>query len=421
LSDGNVFDHSNLGEHSHASMPSSEEFATPGRIGNEAKLGYRQIPAAEEPKIYEGPDAVREAARDLTKERNATPPDPVERKQHRPEDAPEGARYATTAREAAKQLSEDHRWEDTVEAYSNLSNLGREIDNAKILAQAVVRGEITADQAREIENQANAQADAPQAEVDADIPPTSGIDPDIAKALENPKLRGLIEEQVKQSEQARATYLHATQELADVTTASVLASWPELRGLTAQTLPVALAAIARENPEKASMIRAHIEQASAILHANQTARAHQHQQQQQQLAQWSARENEAFAKMIQGEATPERQAAVKAEFENFTKETGLTRQQLSTVFAQNPALNSAAFQKIVWDALSHRAAKRTATANPASRNHIPQVMKPGVAKSKADIAEADLGELRSQFKKATGNEQLRLAVKLHQAQRRARG
>jgi hypothetical protein len=71
MSDGNVFDHTDLGEPSHASMPSSEEFATPGRIGNEARAGWRQLPKETEEKVYEGPDAVRDAARDLGRELHA--------------------------------------------------------------------------------------------------------------------------------------------------------------------------------------------------------------------------------------------------------------------------------------------------------------------------------------------------------------
>jgi hypothetical protein len=410
--------------------PSTEEYNSPGKIGREAFHGYRQLPKEDNSETYgSSDDELRRAARDHAATRGSEPSSPVEEVPETPDD---GAKYALSVKDAAAQLSAKHRMADQVEAYTNLNNLGREVDNAKILAQYVVRGEITPDQARLIEEQANREAaegtphqeqpavEAPQAETPVEAPP-SGISPKVQAALADPEIRAAIEAPLQQAEAVKQTYLHATQELADVTTSSILASWPELSGLTAQTLPVALAAIARENPEKAVAIKAHLDQASAILQANQSARAQHQAQQQQQLAAWSARESEHFAKMIATEATPERQAAVKAEFENFSKETGLTRQQLSTVFAQNPALNSAAFQKIMWDALSHRAAKRTAMSNPASRNAVPSVQKPGVAKSKGDHADAEISELRDKFKRSTGTAQIRAAVALHAAQRRARG
>jgi hypothetical protein len=161
--------------------------------------------------------------------------------------------------------------------------------------------------------------------------------------------------------------------------------------------------------------------AGAIQAAAKEAAAQQAQQQQQQLAAWSARESEHFAKMIEHEATPQRREAVKAEFQAFARENNLSMQQISTIFAQNPAMQSAAFSRLVWDALSHRAAKRTATANPASRSRVAPVMKPGVAKSRGEVDASEISELREEFKRATGKRQLDLAVRLHQKQRAARG
>jgi hypothetical protein len=433
MSDGNTFDHSNLGEHSHASMPSSEEFATPGRVGNEARAGYRQIPAEEEPKIYEGPDAVREAARDLGRERDASPPEPIERKVHRPDDAPPGAKYATTAREAARQLSLDHQGEDLVRAAGDLNNLAREVDNSKILLDAYNRGEITAEEARIVEARANEEArsgqpyepeqpqpEAPQPE-SVEQPAPSGLSPKVQAALQDPEIRSALEQAIAPAEQARATYVSVAQEMAAATAASVLASFPELANYNAQTLPIALEIIGRENPARAAEIRVHLDRASAILQANQVAQQQQAQLRQAQLSQWAQKENAAFEKMIESEATPQRREAVKSEFQAFAKDNNLTYQQLAQIFQQNPAMNSAAFSRLVWDGLSHRAARRSAMSNPASRAAVPTVQRPGTARTRSEIAEADLGELRSQFKKATGNEQLRLAVKLHQAQRRAKG
>jgi len=76
---------------------------------------------------------------------------------------------------------------------------------------------------------------------------------------------------------------------------------------------------------------------------------------------------------------------------------------------------------MMWQAAQYRAAKRGATSNPASRNAVPTVQKPGVAKARGEADAGEISDLREQFKRASGQEQLRLAVKLHQKQRQARG
>jgi hypothetical protein len=411
--------------------PSTEEYNAPGKVGREAFHGYKQLPRETEEKVYTGDEGVREAARDFASERGSERSEPAEEVAETPDD---GGKYALSVEDAAKQLSAKHRADDHAAAVEQLTSAQGEVDVARYLLAAVNAGQISPETAKAIEAQVNAemasgelqpqeqpaQAEAPQPE-SVEQPAPSGLSPKVAAALQDPEIRSALEQAIAPAEQARAQYTAATAELATAATAAVLAQFPELREYSIHQLPGVLDYMSKTDPARHAAILGSLNHAGAIQAAAKEAAARQAQMRNAQLSQWAAHENAAFEKMIESEATPQRREAVKSEFQNFAKENNLTHQQIATIFAQNPVLQSAAFSRLVWDALSHRAAKRSAMSNPASRNAVPTVQRPGTARTRSEIAESELGDLKSEFKKAKGNEQLRLAVKLHQAQRRARG
>jgi hypothetical protein len=412
--------------------PSTEEYNSPGKVGREAFHGYRQLPKETEEKVYTGDEGLREAARDLASERGTERSEPVEEVPETPDD---GGKYALSVKDAAKQLSAEHRTADHAAAIEQLTSAQGEVDVARYLLAAVQAGQISPETARAIENEVNAemasgqqqpqqprqpQQESPQPE-SVEQPAPSGLSPKVQAALADPEIRSALEQAIAPAEQARQQYANATAELASAATAAVLAQFPELREYSIHQLPGVLDYMSKTDPARHAAILGSLNHAGAIQAAAKEAAAQQAQMRNAQLSQWAAHENAAFEKMIESEATPQRREAVKSEFQNFARENNLTIPQIATIFAQNPVLQSAAFSRLVWDALSHRAAKRSAMSNPASRNAVPTVQRPGTARTRSEIAESELGDLKSEFKKAKGNEQLRLAVKLHQAQRRARG
>jgi hypothetical protein len=364
-----------------------------GKSEREKFLGWEPTPKQPEPeeKTYEVFDGVAEAARDHAAERPTSQPDIIVRKQHRPADAPPGAKIATTVRQAADELAADHKFEQTVHDVLETDDIQKTVDVGRLLMAKVEAGEISFEQAVALEPQLHAalaneqwqpQAEAPVEQPQPEAPPEqpTGIDPDVAAALQNPKVRAAVEAAVAPAEQARSTYANATAELAAVATASVVAQFPELQKFSAHELPAVLNYMSQQDPGRYQEIMSHLSRTQAIVNANNQARQLQAAQHQAHLREYARREGEAFDRMIAPEATPERRAAVQAEVKNFAKEAGLSMEQLGVIFQQNPVLNSAMFQRIFWDAALHRSAVRTAKANPASRNQIPQVQKPGIGR-----------------------------------------
>ena len=82
-------------------------------------------------------------------------------------------------------------------------------------------------------------------------------------------------------------------------------------------------------------------------------------------------------------------------------------------------MRDARVQHLIYKASKYDAAM--AGISQSEPRPLPTVQRPGIARSVGDVAAEDVSHLRDQFRKASGNDQLRAAVKLQQAQRRARG
>jgi hypothetical protein len=225
MSDSDTYDHSDFVPGS-GSSPSNAELQQPGKAGRSAFLGFKTLPKEEPAETYgNSDDELRRAARDHAAERGST--DRSHSDDHVPEVPDDGGKYALSVNEAAKQLAAKRRAAELDEARANLTNLGRETDNARFLADAVNRGEITIEGARQIEAIANqeaqqqsqqpeqppVEAEQPQPE-SVEQPAPAGLSPKVAAALQDPEIRQAIEAVVHPAQQAREIYTNATSELA---------------------------------------------------------------------------------------------------------------------------------------------------------------------------------------------------------------
>jgi hypothetical protein len=425
---------------SHASAPSSEEFAATGRVGNNARAGFRELPKETDEKVYTGDAGLHEAARDHAATRGSERSEPIERKVHVPHDAPPGAKYATTVKQAAEQLTVDHNVENLAHAAENLQELQGSVDVARFLANEIVAGKLSPEAAREIEAQVShaaatgsldqlypeqpVQAESPQP-AEASEPRSGGLSAKaqaaLQTALSDPEARAAIEAPLMEAEAARARYAAATSELAGAAQAAVLAQYPELRQYPIHQLPAVLDYMSKNDPARHAAIMGSLNHAGAIMAAHKEATAEQQQIQRQQFQSWAKQQDDAFDKSLGAEISVEKKIAIQREIFSAAKESGISREQLAELWESNPVLRSAGFQKMMHDAALYRMAQRNLKSAPASRSQIPNVQKPGVAKAHGEADLAEIGDLRDQFKRASGQEQLRLAVKLHQMQRKARG
>ena len=114
-----------------------------------------------------------------------------------------------------------------------------EQQGAEALAQATDEYRAEQQQQRQPQQQ-QAQDVQPQPQISPDqLPPN--IDLEVVTALQNnPKLRAAVEKEVIAADQSRMQYANATRAAAQVALASVLAQYPEIQGLSAEQLPIAL-------------------------------------------------------------------------------------------------------------------------------------------------------------------------------------
>ncbi len=201
-------------------------------------------------------------------------------------------------------------------------------------------------------------------------------------------------------ETARNNYAQATSQAAQVAAAALYASFPEVTGLTAEQLPVALQILARQNPQRHAQITQHLNQTRALYGAAQQA------QQQAQAAQWqdyatkldhyTKQHEAAFEQSISSES-PEVVKEVKANFLDVAeKNYGVSRNDLAQAFRDHPILRTAQFQRMMFDATRYQIAKRGVSerAPPA----VPHVQRPGVSKPAPSSNDSAVSDAREAFR-----------------------
>ena len=402
---------------SETELPTGHDFV-------EANHGLKPAPTepeTPEPEQYGGGfEELKRAANDHTAERGPSESEPVERFLEWKTGSKAGQRVdlkaehmSLTPEQAAKTLSEVHRTEDAIEVHANLSELQREVDLARY---QVATGAIPQDaQQQPAQSETPPPIDSPQPEA---IEHPSGLSPKVVAALSDPEIRQAIEPALQQSEAARQAYVGAVAQAADVALSALTVNFPELAGYSAPQLGTVIAHIARTDPERAALIQDQIQKVSNIHTAAQQAKAQQAQMAYAQFQEFGKQQDAVFENATRGESKETIRAAAE-EIVNFAGENGISKDTLAQLYATQPIMRSAVFQQMMLDAAKYRMATRSATANP--HRQLPSVMRPGVAPSAGERPNVDLSELRNEFKKASGNEQIRLAAKLQQAQRRARG
>ena len=404
-------------------MSDSEQLPT-GKASIEASHGITPAPISPEPaepSTYgPGIEGVREAANDLSRERQ--PPDsdePVERFLEWKSGPKAGQRVdlkaehmSLTAETAAKTLSEVHRTEDAIEAHTNLSELAREVD----LARSQLAGQPPPD--APVADATTAQpAEAPQPEYGEQ---PSGLDPEVSAALQNPKVRAAIEASVAPAEQARQQYAAATAQVAGMLVAELAADLPEIIGLPPEQRMVGLQILQKQQPERYAAFEAKAARIQQVVNAQLQNNAFEAHQRQEQYKQWAKAQDKALEAKVPEIANDSDMKVSRAALKSL-KDVGYTEEELAAAWNGQPfSMRDHRAQLLIWKASRYDQIQATAHANPASRGNIPAVQRPGIAPSPGERSAVDLSELRNEFKKATGNRQLQLGARLTRLQRESR-
>ena len=229
----------------------------------------------------------------------------------------------------------------------------------------------------------------------------------------------MIEQQVQQAEAARQSFAEGLAQNAAFTIAAVLADCPEIQGLNAQQVPVALSIIEKQDPQRFAAIRSKLASASAIMEQTRQIQAAQAQQTRAAFHSWALEQDKALLDRAPeladaGVSDKTARAALKS-----LKDAGFTEQEIARAWHGDPvSLRDHRSQLLLWKASRFDEAM-AGIAHP-SQKPVPPVQRPGIARSTNEAASDHLGELNREFRKASGTNQLRLGAKLLSAQRRAR-
>jgi hypothetical protein len=238
-----------------------------------------------------------------------------------------------------------------------------------------------------------------------------GVDPDIANALSNPKIRAALEAEVQAAEQARIQFAQGARQAAQLAAAAVLSNYPELANLNAQELPHAVNAIRQVNPQKAMEIETQLNRAKSLYDASQQAENAQRQIQAQRIQEWAKAQDHAYDAMVND--SPETKSKLGAEAIAMLKEYGATDDEIAAAWHSPSAFRSAVGQRVLRDAAAYRLAQREA-ANKVARP-VPPVQRPGTA----PLRNSD-GDVDAAMKHFRSSPSVDSAVALLQARRNSR-
>jgi len=343
----------------------SEEILT-GTAGKEAAQGFEPMVTASTPpeddkETYGSEESeIRRAAKDLT-ERRASSESPLIDRGYvhlQGEKAGEPVEPNLTLRieQAAKDLKRVRDAEVLAQTDAQAQQLANVVDELKRPTYELERAK---DALADYQAANGIDPNAPQSEQQ---PAINGLHPDVAAALQNPNVRAAINAEVQQAEVARHAYAVATQEQAKLALASIFAGVPALQGLEGQALVGAIQLLERTNPQQAAVIRDQLRNVDALMQASNRAAQQQQNLAARQMHAWTISENARF--QAWADSSPDNQTRVKTiqgeALKLMESEYGVTPQQLAALYQFQPLLRSAIGSRIILDALSYAAAKRSA-------------------------------------------------------------
>jgi hypothetical protein len=213
------------------------------------------------------------------------------------------------------------------------------------------------------------------------------------RALNNPRLRASLEAEVNKLEQSRAAYSAAATQAFELSAAATFAQFPELNGVTRQTLQPVLQAVAQNNPARAQAIVSALQGTQALHDQSQQAQRAQAEIAQARQAVWFKSENEKFDSWAAANESKETMDEVLREGRRVLKEAyGVTPEGLGQMLLENPGLRSAASQRMIYDSVKHRLALEKISAKRAP---APPVMRPGVSRDAPNYSDEVASALKA--------------------------
>lgn len=242
-------------------------------------------------------------------------------------------------------------------------------------------------------------------------PGTTGLDPELEKALQHPQVRHAIEVQLSEAENTRQTYLNGLAAATQIAQISFLSQFPELAGLAPEHLPGALEQLSRQDPAKFARVQGIVATTEQLFAQQRAESGRQAELGRRNFETYAQSEDARFETMLKGEAR-ETQAAVAAEIMASARASGVEPAELNRLFNSEPLMRNAVFQRMMYDAGKYRLMMKAKDA--AIARSFPPVQRPGPSRAPGEREQADLRTLSARLS-SSGN--IKDAVALYHARR----
>jgi hypothetical protein len=237
------------------------------------------------------------------------------------------------------------------------------------------------------------------------------LDPEVERALRHPQVLQAIQQQVDEAERARQSYHEGLTAATQIAQASFLGQFPELAATPPENLPAALELMSRQDPARFARVKAMIATAEQLFAEQAQQSRHQSEMARQNFLRQARSEDARLETMLKGEPVATQQAVI-SEIMASARESGIEPAELNRLFATEPLMRNATFQRMMYDAGKYRLmmkARDAAVARP-----VPPVQRPGMATTRSERERADLRTLSSRLS-ASGD--IKDAVALYQARK----
>jgi len=209
----------------------------------------------------------------------------------------------------------------------------------------------------------------------------------------------------------------------DFAQAAFRSAFPELNNLRADQIVAHLNQLAKTNPTRFRQAQSLLDNVAKAGNARQVVEQQRTQREQQEFQRYSKEQDSAFDKMVaHRNYTPQQKQALGQEAVAYAADLGIDAGTLRHVMMTNPALRSAAFQKVMHDALVGRiAAKQVEEMQRQNRAKLPPVQAPGHSNGGGvrQVQNANLESLRGKLAKSgEAKDAAALLVAMRNARRR---
>jgi hypothetical protein len=270
--------------------------------------------------------------------------------------------------------------------------------------------EAKADKAEPSKSRSEA-ANGAQAEA---APAIEGLDPELAKALQHPQVAQALEERLGEAEKVRQNYINGLAAAQQVAQMSILSQIPELVGIPPANVQAAFAEIARRDPARFARVQALIAGTQQMFAQQQQEHHRSAETARQNFNRLAQSEDARLDAMLKDEPKATQQA-VSSEIIAAAKESGIQPAELARLFNTEPLMRNAAFQRMMYDAGKYRLMTKARAA--ATAKALPQVLRPGMARTPAERNHADLRVLSA---KLSSSGDIKDAVALYNARKSGR-